>query len=151
MHIFMKSHFLRSMLKGIEHESKSNGLGRRKGSKNQWNLDASTHRKSIQKFMDFEVEISKNHEKNASENDVFFDCVFLSILRGFGEGFGTVLGGDLDSLGLSLAVFWPLFLRLCAQEGLRGPKRRPRVLLGSILDGFRTVLGGMWEHFGAQN
>ena len=101
--------------------------------------------------MDFEVEISKNHEKNASEIYIFFDCVFLSILRGFGEGFGTVLGGDLDSLGLSLAVFWPLFLRLCAQEGLRGPKRRPRTLLGSILGGFGRVLGGVWEDFGGQN
>ena len=31
-----------------------------------------------------------------------------------------LLGGGLEPLGLSLAVFWLLFLRLCAQEGLRG-------------------------------
>ena len=35
MHIFIKSHFSRSMLKGIEHAPKANGLGRRKGFKNQ--------------------------------------------------------------------------------------------------------------------
>ena len=27
-----------------------------------------------------------------------------------------LLGGGLEPLGLSLAAFWPLFLRLCAQE-----------------------------------
>ena len=101
--------------------------------------------------MDLEVEISKNREKSASKNDVFFDCVFLSIFGGFGEGFGMLLGGGLEPLGLSLAVFWPLFLRLCAQEGLRGPKRCPRALLGSILVGFGRVWGGVWEDFGAQN
>ena len=70
--------------------------------------------------MDFEVEISKNREKNASKNYVFFDCVFLSILGGFGEGFGTLLGGDLEAVGLSLAVFLLLFFKpLCS----RGPKR----------------------------
>ena len=62
-----------------------------------------------------------------------------------------LLGGGLEPLGLSLAVFWLLFLRLCAQEGLRGPKRRPRALLGSILGGFGGVWGGVWEDFGAQN
>ena len=101
--------------------------------------------------MDFEVEISKIREKNASKNYVFFDSVFLSIFGGFGEGFGMLLGGGLEPLGLSLAVFWPLFLRLCAQEGLRGPKRCPRALLGSILGGFGGVWGGVWEDFGAQN
>ena len=33
----------------------------------------------------------------------------------------------------------------------RGPKRRPRALLGSILVGFGRVWGGVWEDFGAQN
>ena len=101
--------------------------------------------------MDFEVEISKIREQNASKNYVFFDSVFLSIFGGFGEGFGMLLGGGLEPLGLSLAVFWPLFLRLCAQEGLRGPKRCPRALLGSILGGFGGGLGGVWEDLGAQN
>jgi len=34
MHIFITSHFSRSMLKGIEHAPKATGLGRRKGPKN---------------------------------------------------------------------------------------------------------------------
>ena len=101
--------------------------------------------------MDFEAEISKNREKNGSKNYVFFDCIFLSILGGFGKGFGTLLGGGFEPLGLFLTVFWLLFSKVCAQEGLRGLKRRPRALLGSILDGFRKVLGGIWEDFGAQN
>ena len=95
--------------------------------------------------MDFETEISKNREKNGSKNYVFFDCIFLSILGRFGKGFGTLLGGGLEPVGLCLAFFWPLFLRLCAQEVLRGPKRRPRALLDSILDGSGGVLRGVWE------
>ena len=58
------------------------------------------------------------------------------------------MGRVLEPLGPSLAVFWFLFLRLCAQEGLRGLKRRPRALLGSILGGSGGVLGGVWEDFG---
>ena len=76
---------------------------------------------------------------------MFFNCVFLSIFGRFGEGFGTLLGGGLEPLGPSLAVFWLLFLRLCAQEGLRGLKRRPRALLDSILGGFGRGLGGFWR------
>ena len=105
MHIFIKSHFSHSMLKGTEHEPKSNGLGRRKGPKNQSNLDASTHQKSIKQLIDFEVEIWKNREKNASNNYVFFACVLLSILEGFGKGFGRVLGGVWSLL----APLGPLF------------------------------------------
>ena len=51
----MKCHFSRSMLKVSENKPKTNGLGWREGPKNQSNLDASMHRKSIQKNMDFEV------------------------------------------------------------------------------------------------
>ena len=108
--------------------------------------------------MDFEVEISKNREQTVPKM-MFFSIAFSyrfwdglgRVLGWFGEGFGTLLGGDLEPVGLSLAVFLLLFLRLCAQEGLRGPKRRPRALLGSILVGFGGVLGGVWEDFGAQN
>ena len=82
------------MLSGIENQSK-----------NSW-ISRSKYRKIV--------------NKNASENNVFFDCVFLSILGGFGEGFGTLLGGDLEPVGLSLAVFLLLFFKpLCS----RGPKR----------------------------
>ena len=49
MHIFIKSSFLRSMFKGVENESKNDGLGRRKGRTNQGKLDASTHQKIIEK------------------------------------------------------------------------------------------------------
>ena len=42
MHIFRKSNFSRSMFKGIGNDSKNNGLGGRKGFKNQRNLDART-------------------------------------------------------------------------------------------------------------
>ena len=67
------------MLAGIENQSK-----------NSW-ISRSKYRKIV--------------KKNASKNDVFFDSVFLSIFGGFGEGFGMLLGGGLEPLGLSLAVF----------------------------------------------
>ena len=57
-------------------------------------------------------------------------------------GFGRVLGEVWDLLGVSWGTFSPLFLRLCCQEGPRGPKRRPRSLLASIWDGFGGILGG---------
>ena len=95
--------------------------------------------------MDFEVEISKNREKNASKNDVFFDCVFLSIVGGFGEGFGTLLGGGLHPLGPSMAVFWFLFLRLCAQEGLRGAHELSWARFWVDLEGFWEGSGRIWE------
>ena len=89
-----------------------------------------------------EVKIEENREKNASQNHVFFACVFKWILGRFGEGLGRVWGGVWRPLGVSWGIFKPLFLRLCCQEGPRGPKRRPRGLLGSIWDGFGEILGG---------
>ena len=59
------------------------------------------------------------------------------VWRGFGKG--------LEGLGVSWATFLRLFSRLCCQEGSRGSKRRPRGLLGSISEGFRRVLGRVWE------
>ena len=56
-----------------------------------------------------------------------------------------VLGGVRELLGVSWGTFKLLFLRLCCQEGPRGPKRRPRGLLGSIWEGFGGVLGRIWE------
>ena len=93
MHIFTKSHFLHSMLKGYDNELKSNALGRRRGLENRSNLDADAHRKSMHKLMDFEVKIEENREKNGSPNNAFFDHVFLPISGGFGKGLGKVLGG----------------------------------------------------------
>ena len=56
-------------------------------------LYAETLQKSSKKTLDFEVKIEKNREKNVSKKDVFFDCVFLSILGGFRGDFGEGLGG----------------------------------------------------------
>ena len=95
--------------------------------------------------MALEAQIEEYHEKNASKNDVFFACVFKWILESFGEGFGRVLGGFWEVLGVSWATFLRLFSRLCCQEGSRGSKRRPRGLLGSISEGFRRALGKVWE------
>ena len=81
------------MLKGIENELKSNALGRRWGPENQSNLHANTHRASMNKLMDFDLEIEEHREKNGSPNNAFFDHVFLSISGGFGKGLGRVLGG----------------------------------------------------------
>ena len=72
MHIFIKSSFLRSMFKGVENESKNDGLRRRKGRTNQGKLDASTHQKIIENLLVLEVKICEHGEKNASNNNVFF-------------------------------------------------------------------------------
>ena len=92
-----------------------------------------------------EANIEENHEKSAPKNYVFFACVFKWSLESFGEGFGRVLGGVWELLGVSWGTFKLLFLRLCCQEGPRGSKRRPRGLLGSIWEGFGRVLGRVWE------
>ena len=68
-----------------------------------------------------------------------------AFLNRFWRGLGRVLGEVWDLLGVSWGTFKPLFLRLCCQEGSRGSKRRPRGLLGSISEGFRRVLGRVWE------
>ena len=88
-------------------------------------LYAETPQKSSKKAMDFEVKIEKNREKNVSKKYVFFDCVFLSILGGFGEGFGR----GLEPLGASWATFWRLFLML---------------VFGMLS---KRALGGSWARF----
>ena len=103
------------------------------------------HEKIFENLVVLEAKIEENREKNASKNDVFFACVFSWILESFGEGFGKVLEGVWDLLGVSWGTFKPLFSRLCCQEGSRGSKRRPRGLLGSISEGFGRVLGRVWE------
>ena len=55
--------------------------------------------------MDFEVKNQKNREKTVPKTMFFFDCIFLSILGGFGEDFGRVLGG----VWRLLAPLGPLF------------------------------------------
>ena len=63
---------------------------------------------------------------------------------GFWEGFGRGLGCPGRLLGHFSISF-------CKALWLRGPKRRRRGLLGSILSGFGGVWGGVWEPFGRQN
>ena len=48
------------MFKGIENKLKNNGLGGRKGPKNQWNLDAGMHQKFIAKWVVLEVKIEES-------------------------------------------------------------------------------------------
>ena len=94
--------------------------------------------------MDFEVKIEKNREKNVSKKYVFFDCVFLSILGGFGEGFGRILGGIwrlLALLGSFLGVIFRCLYLECSLEGLLGP---PGLDFGSIWRGLGRVWGGFW-------
>ena len=98
--------------------------------------------------MDFEVKNQKNRKKTVPKTMFFFDCIFLSILGGFGRDFGEVLGGVWSFLDVSWGTFKVLYLRLCCQEGPRGSKRRPRALLGSIWEGFGRVLGAPGFDFG---
>ena len=91
--------------------------------------------------MVLEAKIQENRQKDGSKNHIFFACVFLSIWERFGEDFGKVLAEVWELLGVSWETFKRLFSRLVCQEGLRGSKRRPRGLLGSIWDGFGGVLG----------
>ena len=133
MYIFIKSHFSRSTLRVIEHVPKTKGFGRRKGSKNRWNLDASMHQKFTAKCVVLEAKIQENREKNDSKNHVFFESVFW---YRFWIGLGRVSGGfwkrfwsSLAFLGALLSLFFQGFF---CQEGPKGSKRRPRRLLGSI-------------------
>ena len=69
--------------------------------------------------MDFEVKNQKILEKIRFKSNVFFDCIFLWILGGFGESLGRVLGGvweafrrDLGHFGRilqGLGAFWALW------------------------------------------
>ena len=105
--------------------SKSNGLGKRKGSKNRYNLDGGTHRQSIPKLMDFDAKFRKSCGKNVSKNDAVFKFVFLSILGRFG-GVWERFGRGLELLSASWATFERHFLVL---------------VFGMV---FKSALGGFW-------
>ena len=104
--------------------------------------------KIIEKSMVLEAKIGENLEKKASKNDVFFACVFSSILAGFGEGFGRVLEGVwrvLASLGSLFGVFfWWLYWE-CSPKGVL---EAPGLDFGSIFMGLGGVWGRFWEGFG---
>ena len=91
--------------------------------------------------MVLEANIEEYRDKNASKNDVFLACVFKWILESFGEGFGRVLGGFWEVLGVSWATFLRLFSRLCCQEGPRGGQEVSWAR-------FRRVSDGFWEGIG---
>ena len=94
--------------------------------------------------MDFEAKNEKDREKNSSQNDVFFECIFILVLGGFGEDFGRVWGGVwslLAPLGpLFGVIFWSLYPE-CFSKGLL---EASGLNFGSILVG----LGRGWEDFG---
>ena len=74
----------------------------------------------------------------------FFNCVFLSILWGFGEGFGRVwegFGGSLAILGLFFGFVFSCLYEECSLEGLL---EASGLDFGSISRG----LGGVWGGFG---
>ena len=99
--------------------------------------------KIIEKSMVLEAIIAENLEKKVSKNDVFFACVFSSILAGFGEGFGRVLEAVwrfLASLGSLFGVFFWWLDRECSPKGVL---EAPALDFGSILKG----LGRVWAGF----
>ena len=55
--------------------------------------------KFIEKYLVSEAEIQENHEKSDSKKQVFFACVFKSIVERFEEGFGRGLGPPWHLLG----------------------------------------------------
>ena len=92
--------------------------------------------------MDFERKNKKIREKNESPNDDFFDRIFEWILRGFGEGFGKLLGESWEALGLFFDVIFDqvtahLKLRISSIENKRSQER--------IWRGLGTILDGFWE------
>ena len=101
------------------------------------------------------MKIEKNPVKNASKNIVFFHCVFLWVLEGFGKGFGEVWGLLWESFGGSWGIldqfFWLENISIL-KNNFVFPFLR---LLDSILGRFGRVwegsgedLGRFWEGFG---
>ena len=86
------------------------------------------------------MKIEENREKSRCKNDVFFDCLFLLILEGFGEDFGMVLGGVWSLLVPLGPLFGIIFWGLYPEGSPKGVLEGPRVDLGSILEG----LGWVW-------
>ena len=74
----------------------------------------------LKKVSKIEVFGEQNPLKIVLKTHVFLNVVLEGVWTAFSEGLGRVLGGGLEPLGLSWAVFWLLFCRLGAQEGARG-------------------------------
>ena len=94
------------------------------------------------------MKIEENREKSRSKNDVFFDCIFLLILEGFGDDFETVLGGVWSLLVPLGPLFGIIFWGLYPEGSPKGVLEGPRVDFDSILEGLGWVWGGFWEGFG---
>ena len=88
-----------------------------------------------------EAKIEENHDKNASQNHIFFACVFVSILERFGEGFGRVLGGVWELLGVSWGTFKSFFLSFVAKRAQEAAKRSLGLDFGVPGPRFWRVLG----------
>ena len=93
--------------------------------------------------------------KNASQNIVFFDCVFQWILRGFGRGLGRDLGSILASPGSSwapLADFLGFKNQVFFMEGSHVvPKRVSDAIWGGFWEDLRVIweaLGSLFGGFG---
>ena len=74
----------------------------------------------------------------------FFFCIFLLILEGFGEDFGTVLGGFWSLLVPLGPLFGIIFWGLYPEGSPKGVLEGPRVDFGP----FWKVLDGSGEDFG---
>ena len=145
MHIFIKYHFSRSMLKGYENELKSNALGRRRGLENRSNLDANAHRKSMHKLMDFEVKIAENRVKTVPQTMLFSIAFFYRFRVGFGRvwgGFWEEFGGSWRLLGRLWGILFRCFYLEWALGGLLEP---PGLDFGWILRGWGGVREGFWR------
>ena len=97
------------------------------------------------------MKIEENREKSRCKNDVFFDCLFLLILEGFGEDFGMVLGGVwslLVPLGALFGIIFWGFPHSATQLDKCGTHQGSWRVPGWILTPFWRVWDGSGEDFG---
>ncbi len=93
--------------------------------------------------MEFEVKDQKILEKIRFKNNVFFDCIFLWILLGFGEDLGRVLGGVWRLWEPLRPFFGVIFSCLYLGWSSIGLLEASGLDFGSILWGLEEILGGL--------
>ena len=94
--------------------------------------------------MDFEKK-KKIREKNESPDDDFFDRIFEWILRGFGEGFGKLLGEIWEALEALGSFFDVIFDQVATHLKLRISSIEKKRYQERIWKGLGTILDGFWE------